>query len=96
MTVISVGCNSIQYSALSMAIPSAPKEEQISPASKLSLSSIDQMQGGCLSLFFLASKEGYAFQIPINSSFLSDLPYKVGMSGMSGMLINLIPTFSAR
>ena len=40
MTVVSAGCNSIHYSALSMAIPSAPKEEQIFPATKLSLSSI--------------------------------------------------------
>ena len=76
-----------------MATPSAPKEEQISPAAKLSLSSIDQMQGGCLSSFFLASKEGQAFQIPINSLFLSDLPNKVGMSGM---LVSLLLTFNAR
>ena len=40
MTVVSAGCNSIHYSALSMADPSSPKEEQISPAAKLSLSSI--------------------------------------------------------
>ena len=75
---VSAGCSSIQYSALSMATPSAPKEEHISPAAKLSLSSINQMQGGCLSSFFLASKEGHVFQIPINSSFFKWFALKSG------------------
>ena len=77
-TTVYAGCSSIQYSALSMATPSAPKEEQISPAAKLSLSSINQMQGGCLSSFFLASKEGHVFQIPINSSFFKWFALKSG------------------